>query len=827
MKEQIVERDISREMEKSYIDYSMSVIVSRALPDVRDGLKPVHRRILYSMFEQKYTHDKTFKKSARIVGDVIGKYHPHGDSAIYNAMVRLAQEFSTRYMLVEGQGNFGSIDGDGAAAMRYTEARLSPIADELLRDLDKETVDFYPNYDESLMQPWVLPSRFPNLLVNGSTGIAVGMTTSIPPHNLREVIDGTIYTIDNPDCVTEDLMEIITGPDFPTGATILGRESMRRAYRTGHGRVRIRSKAFIEDHGKGRFRIVVTEIPYMVNKTKLLEGIADLVRTKRIDGITEMRDESNRHGIRIVLEIRRDANANVILNQLYKNSNLESTFSMIFIALQEGMPKVFTLKGMIEQYILHQKDVETRRIQFDLRKAKDRAHILEGLLKALENIDEIIRIIRAAYDDAREKLMETFDFTEIQANSILSMQLRRLQGLEYEKIDQELLGLQKDIAYYLEILGDENLLMDIIKDNLREIKEKYGDERRTDIEHSYEELEDEDLIEEREMVITLTQRGYVKRVAQDVYQSQNRGGKGIIGLTTRDEDVIYDIFTTSTHSDLLYFTNFGKLYRLKAYRIPESSRQSRGTPIINLLQLDEGEMVTSIIPINTMDERRLIIATKQGVINKMLLKDIESNRQGGIKVVRLDEGDEVINVRILDEDADIFVATKMGKAIRFPSSEMRVLNRNTRGVRSIQLQEGDEVVTADVVKENQGDILSITSRGYGKRTELDHYRSQGRSGKGMINYKITDKTGYVVASTLVKEEDEIFLISSVGSMIRIRVMDISKMGRNTSGVSLMRFEEDVEVVAFAKAMEDIEAVDRTEEIMDIEGFEEEENGSED
>ncbi|NLY36779.1 MAG: DNA gyrase subunit A [Tissierellia bacterium] len=814
-------------MEKSYIDYSMSVIVSRALPDVRDGLKPVHRRILYSMFEQKYTHDKTFKKSARIVGDVIGKYHPHGDSAIYNAMVRLAQEFSTRYMLVEGQGNFGSIDGDGAAAMRYTEARLSPIADELLRDLDKETVDFYPNYDESLMQPWVLPSRFPNLLVNGSTGIAVGMTTSIPPHNLREVIDGTIYTIDNPDCVTEDLMEIITGPDFPTGATILGRESMRRAYRTGHGRVRIRSKAFIEDHGKGRFRIVVTEIPYMVNKTKLLEGIADLVRTKRIDGITEMRDESNRHGIRIVLEIRRDANANVILNQLYKNSNLESTFSMIFIALQEGMPKVFTLKGMIEQYILHQKDVETRRIQFDLRKAKDRAHILEGLLKALENIDEIIRIIRAAYDDAREKLMETFDFTEIQANSILSMQLRRLQGLEYEKIDQELLGLQKDIAYYLEILGDENLLMDIIKDNLREIKEKYGDERRTDIEHSYEELEDEDLIEEREMVITLTQRGYVKRVAQDVYQSQNRGGKGIIGLTTRDEDVIYDIFTTSTHSDLLYFTNFGKLYRLKAYRIPESSRQSRGTPIINLLQLDEGEMVTSIIPINTMDERRLIIATKQGVINKMLLKDIESNRQGGIKVVRLDEGDEVINVRILDEDADIFVATKMGKAIRFPSSEMRVLNRNTRGVRSIQLQEGDEVVTADVVKENQGDILSITSRGYGKRTELDHYRSQGRSGKGMINYKITDKTGYVVASTLVKEEDEIFLISSVGSMIRIRVMDISKMGRNTSGVSLMRFEEDVEVVAFAKAMEDIEAVDRTEEIMDIEGFEEEENGSED
>lgn len=801
MKEQIIERDISREMEKSYIDYSMSVIVSRALPDVRDGLKPVHRRILYSMYEQKYTHDKPFKKSARIVGDVIGKYHPHGDSAIYNAMVRLAQDFSTRYMLVEGQGNFGSIDGDGAAAMRYTEARLSPIADELLRDLDKETVDFYPNYDESLMQPWVLPSRFPNLLVNGSTGIAVGMTTSIPPHNLREVIDGTIYTIDHPQCAVEDLMEIIKGPDFPTGATIMGRESMRRAYRTGHGRVRIRSKATIEEHGKNRFRIVITEIPYMVNKTKLLEGIADLVRLKRIDGITEMRDESNRHGIRIILEIRRDANANIILNQLYKNSALESVFSMIFIALEGGMPKVFTLKGMIEKYILHQKEVETRRIQFDLKKARERAHILEGLLKALENIDEVIRIIRSAYDDAREKLMEAFAFTEIQANNILSMQLRRLQGLEYEKIDEELRGLQRDIAYYLEVLGDERLLMAIIKESLENIKARYGDERRTRIEQSYEELEDEDLIEEREMVITLTQRGYVKRVAQDIYQSQNRGGKGVIGLTTRDEDVIYDIFTTSTHSDLLYFTNFGKLYRLKAYRIPESSRQSRGTPIINLLQLDEGEKVTSIIPVNAMDERRLVLATKQGVINKMLLKDLESNRQGGIKVIRLDEEDEVIHVRILDEDADIFVATKKGKAIRFPSSEMRVLSRNTRGVKSIQLQKGDEVVTADVVREHEGDILTITSKGYGKRTELDQYRSQGRSGKGIINYKLTDKTGQVVAATLVKDEDEVFLISSQGSMIRIRVSDISKMGRNTSGVSLMRCEDDVEVVAFAKAME--------------------------
>ncbi len=810
MNTNIVERDISREMEKSYIDYSMSVIVSRALPDVRDGLKPVHRRILYSMYEQKYSHDKPFKKSARIVGDVIGKYHPHGDSAIYNAMVRLAQDFSTRYLLVEGQGNFGSIDGDGAAAMRYTEARLSAISDELLRDLDKETVDFYPNYDESLMQPWVLPSRFPNLLVNGSTGIAVGMTTSIPPHNLVEIIDGTVHLIDNPEAGIEDLLEIIKGPDFPTGATIMGRESMKRAYRTGHGRVRIRSKATIEEYKKGRYRIVVSEIPYMVNKTKLLEGIADLVRTKRIDGITEMRDESSRHGIRIILEIRRDANANIILNQLYKNSTLESVFSMIFIALDGGMPRVFNLKEMIVKYIDHQKEVETRRVEFDLRKARDRAHILEGLLIALQNIDEIIKIIRSSYDNARERLMERFEFTEIQANSILSMQLRRLQGLEYEKIDIEYQALKKDIAYYLEVLADEGLLMGLIKDSLEAIKEKYGDERRTSIEHSYEELEDEDLIEEREMVITLTQRGYVKRVAQDVYQSQHRGGRGVIGLTTRDEDIIYDIFTTSTHSDLLYFTNLGKLFRLKAYRIPESSRQSRGTPIINLLQLEEGEKVTSIIPVNSMDERRLVLATKKGVINKMLLQDIESNRQSGIKVIRLDEGDEVIHVRILEEENDVFIATKLGKAIRFPSSDMRVLSRNTRGVKSIELAQEDEVVSVDVLDDDRADILTITTQGYGKRTTLDNYRSQGRGGKGIINYKLTGKTGRVVSASLVREDDEIFLISSQGSMIRIRVEDISVMGRNTSGVSLMRFEEDVEVVAFAKAVD----------------IEEEENGSE-
>ncbi len=813
MRDKIIERDISKEMETSYIDYSMSVIVSRALPDVRDGLKPVHRRILYSMFEQKYTSDRPYRKSARIVGDVIGKYHPHGENAIYNAMVRLSQDFSTRYMLVDGQGNFGSIDGDGAAAMRYTEARMSPIADELLRDLDKETVDFYPNYDESLMQPTVLPSRFPNLLVNGSTGIAVGMTTSIPPHNLSEVIDGVIHVIDHPHTDVEELMDIIKGPDFPTGATIMGRESMRRAYRTGRGRVRIRAKANIEEHGKDRYRIVITEIPYMVNKTKLLEGIADLVKTRRIDGITEMRDESNRHGIRIILEVRRDANANIILNQLYRHSQLESVFSMILIALENGMPKVFTLKGLLEQYVLHQKEVETRRIQYDLKKARDRAHILEGLLIALQNIDEVIRIIRSSYDDAKEKLMEAFKLSEIQANNILSMQLRRLQGLEYEKIDEEMKSLQQDILYYLEVLSDESLLFGIIKDSLMSIKERYQDERRTDIEIDYEEIEDEDLIEENEMVITLTQRGYVKRVAQDVYQSQHRGGKGVIGLTTRDEDVIYDIFTTSTHSDLLYFTNQGRLYRLKAYRIPESSRQSRGTPIINLLQLDEGEVVTSIIPVDQMDKRRLVLATKKGVINKMYLKDLESNRQSGIKVIRLDEGDEIIHVRILDEEADIFVATEKGKSIRFPSTDMRVLGRNTRGVKSIDLDKDDEVVTVDVIENNDGDILTITSKGYGKRTPLDQYRPQGRGGKGLINYKLTEKTGHVVASTLVNDEDEIFLINSQGTMIRIRAVDISRIGRNTSGVSLMRFDENTEVVAFAKAM-DIEE-------------EEEKNGSED
>ncbi len=812
MNHRIIEKNITDKMEQSYIDYSMSVIVSRALPDVRDGLKPVHRRILYSMWEQRFTHDRPHRKSARIVGDVIGKYHPHGDSAIYTSMVRLAQDFSTRYLLVDGQGNFGSIDGDGAAAMRYTEARLTGIADELLRDLDKETVDFSPNFDETLQQPTVLPSRFPNLLVNGSTGIAVGMTTSIPPHNLGEIIDASIFLMDQPEATVDDLLKIVKGPDFPTGATIMGTAAMRDAYRTGQGRIRVRAKAEIEEQKNGRMRIIITEIPYMLSKVRLLEDIADLVKDRRIDGITELRDESNRFGIRIVLEIRRDANAHIILNQLYKHSSMQQTFSMIFIALDKGVPKTMNLQEMLEKYIEHQKDVETRRIQFDLRKARERAHILEGLIKALQNIDEVIRIIRESYDDAKERLIEVFGFSDIQANNILSMQLRRLQGLEYEKINDELKALHEEIEYHLKVLADESLLMGIIKDGLEKIRDKYADERRTQIDPQEDDILMEDLIEEEQVVLTLTHRGYIKRVPQDTYQSQHRGGRGITALSMREEDMVQDIFSTSTHTELLFFTNFGKLLRMKTYRIPESSRTARGTPIVNLLPLEPGERITTVRAVEEMDDRNILLATKFGRINKFCLKDLESNRVAGIKVIRLEGDDEVIGVRILPEEQPILIATKKGMSITFDSASLRTLGRNTQGVGAIRLDEGDEVVSL-VMPEPNEEIFTITERGYGKRTDFSHYRMQQRYGKGLINYHITRKTGDVVDCMGVTEDEEILILSSHGQVIRVRAKDISSFGRNTSGVRIMRMNEDVTVISVAKAdeLEEEEDIDGTED----------------
>ena len=798
--EQIPQVDITKQMEKAYIDYSMTVITARALPDVRDGLKPVHRRILYAMNQLGLTFDKAHRKSATIVGEVMGHYHPHGDSAIYNSMVRLAQSFSMRYELIDGHGNFGSMDGDQPAAMRYTEARMSGLANEMLRDINKETIDTYPNFDETLQQPVVLPARFPNLLVNGSTGIAVGMTTSIPPHNMGEVIDACIQLIDEPETDMDELLEIIKGPDFPTGALVMGKESMRRAYRTGLGKVKIRSRAEILEVSNGKFRIVVTEIPYMTNKARLLENIADLVKNKKIDGITELRDESNRKGVRIVMELRRDANPNVILNQLFKLSPLQTTFSMIFIALDKGVPKTLNLKELLEKYIEHQRDVETRRVQYDLRKAKDRAHIVEGLLKAIDHIDDIIRIIRNSDDDAKENLMEAYGFSEIQANSILSMQLRRLQKLERQKLADEYETLMRSIEYYEKVLSDESLLMGIIKDSLRGIKEKYGDERRTHISYDPDELDDEDLIEERDMIIVLTKKGYIKRVAQETYKAQLRGGRGITGLTMRDGDAVFDIYSASTHDDLLYMTNTGRLYRQKAYRVPEASRQSKGMPIVNLLNLDKDEVVTGIIAVDHFDDRSIIVITKQGRINRIALKDIDSTRKNGLNFMRLAEDDRIIDFRLTDNKEDIFVATKEGKAIRFEPSELRTLGRNTMGVRAIRLREDDEVVAMALIKEGST-ILTMTEKGYGKRTHESAYKSQARNGYGLINYNVTEKTGQIISAGVVEDGNEVLLINSEGTVIRMCVDTISVIGRNTSGVRVMRLEEGESIISATRAIE--------------------------
>ncbi len=807
--ERVIDIDIRDEMKRSYIDYAMSVIVSRALPDVRDGLKPVHRRILYAMHDLGFTHDKQHRKSARIVGEVLGKYHPHGDSSVYNAMVRMAQPFSLRHTMIDGHGNFGSIDGDSAAAMRYTEARMTPLTAELLKDIDKETVDWTSNFDDTLKEPMVLPARFPYLLVNGSSGIAVGMATSIPPHNLGNVVDTIVCLIDNPEATVDDMILKIQAPDFPTGAEILGRHSYTQAYRTGRGRVIIRSVATMEEIGRGKMAIIISEIPYMVNKSKMLEDIADLVRDKKLDGITDLRDESNREGIRVVIELRKDVNPSVMLNQLYKHTQLQDSFGINMISLVDGQPRLLNLREMVYEYLQHQKIVETRRVTFDLNKALDRAHILEGLKIALDNIDEVIRIIRSAYNDAEARLMERFGLSDVQAKSIVDMRLRRLQGLEREKIEQELNAVMAFIGELRNILADETLLMGIIRDDLIRIKTNYADERRSKITFDYDEIEIEDMIEKHEVTITLTHHGYIKRVPVSTYQIQKRGGRGKTGLTTREEDFVEHIFTTGTHDTLLCFSNKGKVYQLKAYQVPEAGRIAKGTPIVNLLPLDQEECITAIIPITGFNEGYLIMATREGVIKKSELSKFDTSRKTGIIAVNLNEGDELINVRLTTGNDEIMLVTRNGKSIRFKESDVRDMGRLATGVRGIQLEPDDSVVALELVQEG-GKLLVISENGYGKRTKLEEYRIQTRGGKGILTYQITEKTGQLCGARVVQDDDDILLINSESIIIRIRVNEISVSGRSTSGVRLMRLENEGRIVSVAKVVDKEEDSDEEE-----------------
>ncbi len=793
---------LEEEMRRSYLNFAMYVIVDRALPDVRDGLKPVQRRILYTMLEIGLRPDRPFKKSARVVGETMAKYHPHGDSAIYDAMVRMGQPFSYRSPLVQGHGNFGSIDGDPPAAMRYTEARLSRLALELLRDIDKDTVDFGPNFDDSLEQPVVLPARFPNLLVNGATGIAVGMSTNIPPHNLNEVIEAITYLIDHPEATSDDLMKSIKGPDFPTGGLILGREGIRDAYRTGRGRIRMRARTKIEQMQGGKHRIVVTEIPYMVNKANLVEKIAQLHHEKKVDGITALRDESDRQGMRIVIELRRDANPNVVLNQLFKHSQLQETFGVIMLALVNGEPKVLTLRDILEEYVAHQRDVVTRRTKFELKRAEDRAHILEGYRIALDHIDEIIRIIRGAESDqdAKNKLMSRFGLSERQSVAILDMQLRRLTGLEREKIENEYKELLVTIARLKEILEDEGKLLGLIKEELTEVGEKFGDPRRTEITASQDdEFNVEDLLAEEDIVITLTHQGYVKRLPLTTYRSQKRGGRGIAALSTKTDDFVEHLFITSTHTYIAFFTNRGRVYRLKGHEIPEAGRNARGSAIINLIPIEPGEFVQAAIPIREYDDEHfLFIATRNGNVKKTVLSEYDSPYSGLIAVT-LDEGDEVVGVQLTDGKQDMLLVTRMGQAIRFPESDVRSMGRNARGVRGIKLDENDWVVGMDMVAQHR-DLLVVTENGFGKRTKLEEYRITGRGGKGIRTLQVSDRNGPIAGVKVCREEDEIMLISHEGIMIRIGVRDVSQLGRSTQGVKLMRLGENDYVVALAQVV---------------------------
>ena len=798
--QKLIQHEINKEMKDSYIDYAMSVIVGRALPDVRDGLKPVHRRILYGMSGLGVTPDKPHKKSARIVGEVMGKYHPHGDGSIYDAMVRLAQPFNIRYTLVDGHGNFGSVDGDGAAAMRYTEARMTPLALQMLRDIEKETVDFTPNFDGEEKEPAVLPSRFPNLLVNGSNGIAVGMATSIPPHNLCEVIDAAVKLIDEPESTVEDLIKIVKGPDFPTGAIIMGKSSVREAYRTGQGKAVVRAVAEIEETSHGKQQIIVTEIPYQVNKARLIEKIADLVRDKRVEGITAIRDESNRKGMRIVIELKRDTNANIVLNRLYKHTQMQDSFSMIMLALVDGRPKILNLREIISEYLKHQKEVVTRRTIFDKKKAEARAHILEGYLIALDNIDEIIRIIRSSYNDAKEKLMERFDLSEIQAQAILDMQLRRLQGLEKEKIESEYQELLKKIAYYAELLADEKKLMGVVKDELIEIRDKWGDKRKTKIKADAQELDEEDLIEEEKVCITLTHLGYVKRVPVDTYRAQKRGGKGITGLTTRDNDFVKNMIMTSTHDYLMFFTNTGKAHRIKAYEIPEATRTAKGTPVVNFLNLLQRERVTAVIPIKEFAEDRFLVGvTKDGIIKKTALANFDTNRKTGLIAMNLKEGDQLIDIRETSGNNNVIIVTKHGKCISFSEEDVRPMGRIAGGVRAIKLEKDDEVVSMELVEPGQ-ELLVVTEKGYGKRTKVEEYKIQVRGGKGLLTYDKTKfkKTGQLVGAMVVDDDDDVMLINSNGIIIRMQAKEISRLGRATQGVKIMNVADDVNIIALAK-----------------------------
>lgn len=814
----LVNVNLTKEMKTSFIDYAMSVIVSRALPDVRDGLKPVHRRILYGMNELGVTPDKPHKKSARITGDVMGKYHPHGDLSIYEAMVRMAQWWSYRYMLVDGHGNFGSMDGDGAAAQRYTEARMSKIALEMLRDINKNTVDFVDNYDANEREPVVLPARFPNLLVNGATGIAVGMATNIPPHNLGETIDAVKLVMDNPEVTTKDLMEVLPGPDFPTGALVMGKSGIHKAYETGKGSIVLRSRTEIEETKTGRERIVVTEFPYMVNKTKVHEHIVRLVQEKRIDGITAVRDESNREGVRFVIEVRRDASANVILNNLFKMTQMQTSFGFNMLAIQNGVPKILSLRQILDAYIEHQKEVVTRRTQFDKEKAEARAHILEGLLIALDHIDEVIRIIRASETDqeAQAELMSKFKLSERQSQAILDMRLRRLTGLERDKIQSEYDDLIALIADLADILAKPERVAQIIKEELDEVKRKYEDKRRTELMvGEVLTLEDEDLIEETDVLITLSNKGYIKRLDQDEFTAQRRGGRGVQGTGVKDDDFVRELVSTSTHDHLLFFTNKGRVYRLKGYEIPEYGRTAKGLPVVNLLKLDEGESIQTIINVESerSDDAYLFFTTRAGIVKRTSVKEFANIRQNGLKALNLKDEDELINVLLTQEDTDIIIGTKLGYAVRFNQSSVRSMSRSATGVKGVNLREGDAVVGARVITD-QDEVLIITEKGYGKRTVATEYPTKGRAGKGMKTANITDKNGQLAGLLTVKGDEDLMVITDTGVMIRTNVANISQTGRSTMGVKVMRLDENAKIVTFttvaAAEKEEVEAENETE-----------------
>lgn len=820
--EKLLDMNLEHEMQKSFISYAMAVIINRALPDVRDGLKPVHRRIIYDMNELGMTYDKPYKKSARIVGDVLGKYHPHGDTAVYDAMVRLAQPFSTRYMLVDGQGNFGSVDGDGAAAMRYTEARMSKLCQYLIGEIDKDTVDFIPNFDETLLQPSVLPSRFPNLLVNGSNGIAVGMATNIPPHNLGEVIDGVNMLIDNPDATLDDLMTVIKGPDFPTGGLIQGKAGIRSAYKTGRGRIVVRAKTDIEMMPGNRQRIIVTEIPYMVNKAKLIENIANHIKQKKLDGISALRDESDRRGMRIVIEIKRDANAQVVLNYLFKHTQMQETFGAIMLALVNGEPKLLSLKDMLHYYIMHQKEVVTRRTQYDLDKALARSHILEGLLIALDHIDEIVELIKKSPDTntARDALMSTFNLSEKQAQAILDMRLARLTGLEREKLQSEYDDLQEKISYLRSILSDETKLFGIIKDEINDIKNKFNDERRSQIVPAQGDIDVIDLIKREDVVITLSNLGYVKRLPLSTYRAQNRGGKGIIAMKNRDEDYSVDMLVVSSHDELLVFTTKGRVYPLSAYEIPEAGRTGKGLAIVNLLNLDADENVTNIILLDSSaNSKYLTLCTKRGTMKRSKLRLFKHIRKGGLVAITLVDDDELIGAEITDGNRSIMLGTRKGKAIHFSESDIRSSGRSSQGIRAIRLEGDDYVISMAIVDENQ-DVLNISVNGFGKRTKLDEYKLQARGGKGLKAMNLSERNGDMAAQLLVSEDDDILILSDNGTLIRTEVSNISITGRATQGVRLMRLDDESHVVSVAIAPneeEELEShnIDESEDIVEV------------